>query len=130
MPEMQTRHDQAQYFAASAALVVLVGPQGAEGIAVLKELSDPRGGSGFSFVDLSADLSGAFFATIVSAGKIPLARLEDGFAVTDFLPEPGGLKEGIGWDAFVSSYGYPPENRLFQERESLRQRILALPGYK
>ncbi len=129
-PTVQTRHDLAQHFAVSAALVVLVGPQGAEGIGVLRELSDSRNGRGFSFVHLSADLSGILFATAVSAGKIPLARLEDGFAAADFLPEPGGLKEGIGWDEFVSSYGYPPDNRLVQERESLRQRILALPGYK
>jgi hypothetical protein len=129
-PTMQTRHDFAQHFTVSAALVVLVGPQGAEGIGILKELSDSRGGSGFSFVDLSADLSGIFFATVVGAGKIPLSRLEDGFAVADFLPEPSGLKEGIGWDEFVSSYGYPPDQRLFQERESLRGRILALPSYR
>ncbi len=66
----------------------------------------------------------------MSAGKIPLSRLEDGFAVADFLPEPSGLKEGIGWDEFVGSYGNPPDNRLLQAREPLRQRILALPGYK
>ena len=105
-------------------------PARAEGIGILRELSDSRGGSGFSFVDLSADLSGIFFATVVGAGKIPLSRLEDGFAVADFLPEPSGLKEGIGWDEFVSSYGYPPDQRLFQERESLRGRILALPSYR
>ena len=69
-------------------------------------------------------------ATAVGGGKVPLARLEDGFSAGDFLPEPGGLKEGIGWDEFVKSYGYPPDNRLFQERESIRGRILALPGYK
>ena len=50
--------------------------------------------------------------------------------MADFLPEPSGLKEGIGWDEFVSSYGYPPDQRLFQERESLRGRILALPSYR
>ncbi len=49
-------------------------------------------------------------------------------AVADFRPELSELKEGIGWEEFVSSYGYTPDNQLFQERESLRQRILALPG--
>ncbi len=128
-PTMRARRDLARHFTMSAALTVLVGPQGAEGIGILKELSDSRGGSGFSFVDFSADLSGIVFAEAVGAGKISLARLEDGFTVADFVSDTDGLKEGIGWDDFVSSYGYPPDKRLFQQRESIRRRILALPGH-
>jgi hypothetical protein len=130
VPTMHARHDLAQHFAASAALAVLVGPQGAEGAGILKELADSRGGSGFSFVDLSADLAGIVFAGAVGSGKIDLSRLEEGFAIDDFLPNAGELKEGIGWDDFVKAYGYPPDARLTQERESLRKRILALSGYK
>ena len=68
-PTMQTRHDLTQHFAVSAALVVLVGPQGGKGIGVLKELSDSRGGRGLSFVDLSADLSGILFASAIPPAK-------------------------------------------------------------
>ena len=127
---MHARHDLAQHFAVSAALVVLVGPQGAEGIGILKRTGRL---ARRQRVQLRRSLGRSvrhLLCQAVGAGKIPLSRLEDGFAVADFLPEPSGLKEGIGWDEFVSSYGYPPDNRLFQERESLRRRILALPGYK
>jgi hypothetical protein len=129
-PTMHSRHDLTLHFAVSAALTVLVGSQGAEGTGVLKELADAQTGSGFSFVDLSADLAGVLFANGVDNGKIPLSRLEEDFAVRDFLPEVDGLREGIGWDEFLKTYGYPPDARLRREGESLRQRILALPGFQ
>ena len=64
-PTMRGRHDWAQHFAVSAALAVLIGPQNAEAAGVVKEISDSRGGSGFSFADLSADLAGIQFARAV-----------------------------------------------------------------
>ena len=129
-PTMHASRDLLRHFAVSAALVVLIGPRGAEGAGILKELADMHSGSGFSFADLSADLAGVVFAVAVGKGKIPLSRLEDSFSVGDFLPEAGGLKEGIGWNEFVGSYGYPPDTRLSSQRASLLKRILALPGYK
>jgi hypothetical protein len=127
---MRGRHDWAQHFAVSASLAVLIGPQNAEAAGVLKEISDSRGGSGFSFADLSADLAGIQFAGAAGDGRVPLSRLENTFRVRDFLPDPSGLKEGIAWDDFVQSYGFPPDARLSRERDSLRAQILALPGYK
>ena len=129
-PTMRGRHDWAQHFAVSAALTVVIGPQNAEAAGVVKEISDSRGGSGFSFADLSADVAGVQFARAVAEGRAPLSRLEKGFLVRDFLPDPSGLKEGIAWDDFVQSYGFPPDARLTRERESLLKRILAMPGYK
>ena len=88
-PTMHARRDLLRHFAVSAVLVVFVGPRGAEGAGILKELADARTGSGFSFADLSADLAGVVFAVAVGKGKIPLSRLEDSFSVRDFLPEVG-----------------------------------------
>jgi hypothetical protein len=129
-PTMRGRHDLTQHFVVSAALAVLVGPQNAEAAGILKEISDSRGGSGFSFSDLSADLAGIQFAGAVGNGRIALSRLENGFLVRDFLPDPSGLKDGIAWADFVQSYGFPPDARLTRERESLRGQILAMPGYR
>jgi hypothetical protein len=130
-PTMRERHDWVQHFAVSAALTVLYGPKIAEATGIAKEMSDSRrGGSGFSFADLSADVAGIQFAGAVSDGRIPLSRLEKDFSVRDFLPDPSGLKEGIAWDDFVQSYGFPPDSRLSRERETLRLQILAMPGYK
>ena len=129
-PTMRARRDLAQHFTLSVALAVLVGPQAAEGAGILKEMADSRRGSGFSFVDLSADLAGILFADAVQKKKVPLSRLENSFSVADFLPDPAGLKEGIDWSDFVEAYGDVPDRRLFAEREALRKRILSLPGYK
>ncbi len=129
-PTMRGRRDLAQHFTVSAALAVLVGPEAAEGTGILKEIADARRGSGFSFVDLSADLAGILFADAVARNNILLSQLESKFAVADFLPDPAGLKEGIDWSDFVAAYGEVPDRRLFAERETLRKRILSLPGYK
>jgi hypothetical protein len=129
-PTMRGRRDWAQHFAVSAALAVLVGPQGAEVAGIRKEMTDAIGGSGFSFADYSADLAGIEFATAVSSGRIPLSRLESRFAVPDFLPEAKGLREGIMWKDFEKQYGIPPDPRLLRERDALRAKILAMPGLK
>ncbi len=129
-PTMRGRHDLAQHFAISAALAVLLGSKTSEAVGIGKEMSDSEHGSGFSFADLSADLGGIQFAGAVAGGRVPLARLESGFLVRDFLPDPKGLKEGIALGDFVETYGSPLDPRFVRERERLRAQILAMPGYK
>ena len=108
----------------------LVGPQAAEGAGILKEISDAQGGSGFSFVDLMSDLAGVAFATAISDGRLSLSRVEAAFAVEDFLPAPDGLKEGIAWSDFVAAYGSSSDSRWIGQRQAIRTRVLALPGYR
>src|SRR5262245_19761065 len=63
-PPMHTRHDLCQHFTVSAALTAVGGAKAAEAAGLLKELLDAEpGGSGFSFADLAADLSGIAFAS-------------------------------------------------------------------
>jgi len=128
-PTMRSRRDLARHFAVSAMLTVLLGPQTAEWLGLQKEIADSHGDSGFSFADYSANLSGIAFALAVQQRKIPLERLENGFLVDDFLPDPAAMKENIPWPEFSETYGATPGKRLFAEREELRQRILAQPGY-
>lgn len=129
-PTMRGRHDLAQHFAVSAALAVVVGPQGAEGAGILKELSDSQGGSGFSFIDLQADMAGVAFAGAVGDGRLPLARVESGFLVEDFLPPLDGLREGIPWTEFIATYGNASDARWLRQRDAIRARVLAMPGYR
>ena len=129
-PTMRGRRDLAKHFVVSSALAVLVSPQVAESLGILKEISDSHGGTGFSFVDLSADLAGVTFATHVSRSKIPLARLANSFSVEDFVPEKGDVREGISWEAFQAAYGSTEDERFQRQQAAIRRRILALPGYE
>ena len=129
-PAMRGRRDSAQHFVVSAALAALIHPAAAETIGVLKEIRDAQGGSGFSFVDLQSDLAGVEFATRLSRSQISLERLARSFAVDDFLPEPGGLGEGLSWGDFLAAYGSMQDERFRRQREAIRQRILSLRGYR
>ena len=125
------RHDLAQHFAVSAALAVLVGPQGAEGSESSRELTDSRSGSGFSFADLRpiwpASCSPAPFAT----GRIPLSRLEDGFAVRGFSARAERTEEGIAWDDFVQQLRLSAgPAAVLGSGSRFERRILALPGHQ
>ena len=101
-PTVHDRRDLAQHFAVSCALAVVVGSHGAEIAGISKELSDARGGSGFSFADLAADFAGIRFADSVTESKVSLNRLAECFTVADYLPPHTGLPEGLSWDKFLS----------------------------
>lgn len=129
-PTMQGRRDLAQHFAVSAALAVQLGPRTAETIGIFKEVRDSQGGTGFSFVDLSADLAGTTLAEHVRRGRPSLEELATTFIVDAFLPSPEGLQEGLTWKMFSDTYGSTQDERFLRNVAALRERILALPGYK
>lgn len=128
-PTMRGRRDLTRHFVVSAALAALVGSDAAEAVGVAKELADSGGRSGFSFVDLSADLSGVAFALRVLDGKLTMPDIAQGFAVNDYLPEPGNLPEGLAREVLTDRYGPPNDARFMAEKENIRRLILALPGH-
>lgn len=129
-PTMRGRRDLAQHFVVSCALSVLIGPEATETVGILKEIRDAQGGSGFSFVDLSADLAGVTFATRLRDGDLSLKTVGSSFAVEDFLPGRGELREGIPWRTFLTEYGSAEDDRFHRQQAAIRQRILNLPGYR
>lgn len=129
-PTVAGRRDLAQHFFVSCALVELVGPAGAEGAGLVKEVLDARRGSGFSFVDLTADLAGVEFGRRVAAGHLAPSALAESFTVADHMPSIQGLEEGIAWQSFVAAYGSADNDRFAREVASIRQRIAALPAYR
>lgn len=129
-PTMRGRRDSAQHFVVSAALVAWVGVAGAETAGLAKEMKDAIHGTGFSFVDLSSDLSGTTFAVAVQENRLSLARLAESFAVTDVLPNPAGLREGYSWAEFTKLYGSLDDERFRRQVDAIRERIRALPCYR
>jgi hypothetical protein len=130
-PTMYDRHDLAQHFAVSMALVALLGEKKAESAGILKELLDAgEGGSGFSFADLAADLSGIAFARQVIARPARLAGIAKRFAVSDYTLSPKGLPEGLSLAEFEKRYGGIRDARFTKSRDDLVRRIGELPGYQ
>jgi hypothetical protein len=129
-PAVHGRHDLCQHFAVSAALAAVAGPRAAEAAGVLKETLDARpGGSGFSFADLSADLSGVAFAQELTRSPGRLAEVARTFAVADFAVPPAGLPEGLSRADFARQYGSTTDERFLRKQEEIRKAIRALPGY-
>ncbi|MCH8922880.1 MAG: hypothetical protein IIA67_06995 [Planctomycetes bacterium] len=129
-PTMRRRRDLARHFVVSAALTASIGRGGAEAAGLLKELSDARRGSGFSFADLAADLAGIELATQLRAGKISLKQLSEQFIVGNYLPPIDDLPEGLTAKMFAERYGSTTDKRFTAEMDKLRRRIAELPAYR
>jgi hypothetical protein len=128
---IQGRHDLCQHFVVSCALTVQLGPKQAENAGIVKEVLDSRkGGSGFSFCDLSADLAGVTFAKQIIAVPKRLAAVEKSFVVADYTLSPKGLQDDLSLEAFVKEYGGVTDKRFLTKFEGLRTDVLALPGFK
>jgi len=129
-PALHGRHDLAQHFSVSAALTAAAGPQAAESAGILKEMLDSRGGSGFSFADLSADFAGIAFARRLLDKPSLLADIEKSFCIDDYTISPRGLPEGLTAAQFEKQYGSLKDERYLRVQDDIRKRIAALPGYR
>jgi hypothetical protein len=129
-PTLHGRHDLAQHFSVSAALTAVAGAQAAESAGLIKEMLDSRGGSGFSFADLSADFSGIAFARCLLDKPSRLAAIEKSFRIEDYAISPRGLPEGLTAAEFEKQYGSLKDERFQRLQAEIRKRIDALRGYR
>ena len=110
VPVARGRQDLAQHWLISAALTLEAGSGAANAIGVFKEMLDSRGGSGFSFADLSADRSGVRFAQAAIADpRRWQARVARIASEADILPPIDALPEKLQEPAFL---------RRFQARDN------------
>jgi hypothetical protein len=109
--QVAKRTDLRLHFIYSAALKVLGDSGFSFAIGELKEMMDSgRGGSGFSFADLTADRAGIRFAEVALDGEKGGARRLQSMALklideSTFFPEIDGLPEGISQEQFDNRYG-------------------------
>ena len=129
-PTVLSRRDLCQHFAISAALTELFGSAAAETAGITKELMDMNGTSGFSFIDLTADLAGVAFAGRVKNDPKKLAELAEAFAVGDYMPATANLREGLSPKRFATDYGTIADARFTAALDGLRKRVAACPGLK
>ena len=109
--QLARRTDLRLHFIYSAALKVLGDSGVSFAMGEFKEMMDSgRGGSGFSFVDLTADRAGIRFAEFALDGENGGARRLQSMAIklideSTFFPEIDGLPEGISQEQFDNLYG-------------------------
>ena len=128
------RDDFAQHFTISAALSATSGSPLSDAVGLYKEVQDSRGGSGFSFNDIAADLAGSRFgeqATASDASAIALQRrVAHATSDADLLPKVSDLPEFLPESEFKRRYGgigAPAYNAMMRD---IQQRLSALPLYQ
>lgn len=134
LPTLRGRNDLARHFIISAALKVLSEQGVTLAIGEFKELMDrAMGGSGYSFVDLTADMAGVAFADVGTTPatavdfQIKLARLhQEG----DIMPPIEGIVEGLSKAEFVERFEKVDSEAYLQEVEEIKTRLSAIPLYQ
>ena len=100
------RRDSAQHYLISAALAAEGGGPLADAIGLYKEVTDSRGGSGFSFNDLAADRAGTRLGLLALRNPLALqARLAQGVREAELLPDVSDLPESLREADFKRRYG-------------------------
>ena len=129
---IQGRTDLSRHFWLSAAFTILSDQSRSMDVGITKELMDATaGGSGFSFVDLTADQTGTLFAKVAtrdvqSARELQL-KIRHGIEITDFFPDVTGLPEGIYRDEFQAEYGGLGGTETTKILKEIRRRLTRCP---
>lgn len=128
-PTIRRRDDLLKHFVVSAALTGWFGETVAESIGIEKEVKDASGGgSGFSFVDLAADLAGIAFANDLIRAPLFPTELAARFAIDRHVPDLANLEEGLDASAFTQRYGSLQDARFQAIMKDIRERIAHLPA--
>ena len=131
---LHNRNDLARHFIISAALELLSEEGMSLAIGEFKELMDRgNGGSGYSFVDLAADMSGNEFAQVATeistAVEVQnaMARIQ---SELEIIPAIDGLPEGLSKQAFIEQYERVDSMAYLKEVKEIKRRINLLPLYQ
>lgn len=129
-PVLHGRNDLNDHFIYSAAIKLLSEQEFSFAIGEFKELMDRApGGSGYSFVDLAADMAGVHFATLATDPETAFSfqtTLTAVNAESAFMPHIDGLEEGLSKSEFERKYGSVDSQRYDQKLTEIRARISAL----
>ena len=103
------RHDLPRHFWVSAGLAVISDSEASMAVGIAKEMMDSAGGSGFSFIDLTADRAGTLFCIAATrdedSARAMQRMIRNGATLADYLPNALDLPEGITNVDFKNKYG-------------------------
>lgn len=131
---LHNRNDLARHFIISAALELLSEQGMSLAIGEFKELMDRgKDGSGYSFVDLAADMSGTEFARVATEPSTAL-RVQNAVAriqsELEIIPPIDGLPEGLSKQAFTEQYQRVDSEAYLKEVKEIKRRMGLLPLYQ
>lgn len=122
------REDFAMHFLVSAVLAAEGGGRLADAIGLYKEISDSRGGSGFSFNDIAADRAGTRFGQIAANDPKRLqTELSKGVTDEDFMPGVADLPEFLSEAEFKATYGGVGAPAYEQMKAEIERRVASRP---
>jgi hypothetical protein len=125
---LRGREDFAMHFLVSAVLAAEGGGRLADAIGLYKELSDSRGGSGFSFNDIAADRAGTRFGQIAVRDPLRLqVGLSKGVTDEDFMPGVADLPEFLDEAQFKTAYGDVGSPAYARMQAEIERRVAARP---
>ncbi len=106
---LRGRQDLSQHFMSSAVLTTQSNDTLSSLVGWYKEVSDSDGGSGFSFVDMTANRAGIRFARLATESQTQARGLQriagQGLTEDDFMPVIEGLPERMTKAQFADTYG-------------------------
>ncbi len=133
-PSLRNRVDLMQHFSVSAFLAAATGDALALATGLFKEVSDAKGGSGFSFADLAADRAGVQFGTIAVASESSAQFLQRKMSIIidedDYMPDINNLPEGLHQASFKRRFGTTESARYKKMQHELDRRIGLCRLYK
>ncbi len=128
------RDDFAQHFTISAALAANAGAAISDVIGLYKEVSDSRGGSGFSFNDIAADKAGSRFGEVSVASRESALKLQRivnaGVTDKDLMPPFADLPEFMPEAEFKRRYGGIGAPAYKTMMADIEQRVAELPLFR
>jgi len=128
------REDFSQHFTISAAIAANVAAPLSDAIGLYKEIDDSRGGSGFSFSDIAADLAGTRFGELAVSNKESALRVQRkvtrGIRDSDILPKVVDLPEFMPEAEFRKRFGGIGSPVYKRMMDDIERRIAALPLYR
>lgn len=125
---LRGREDFSMHFLVSAVLAAEGGGRLADAIGLYKEISDSRGGSGFSFNDIAADRAGTRFGQIAANDPKRLqAELSKGVTDEDFMPGVADLPEFLSEAEFKATYGGVGAPAYERMKADIERRVASRP---
>jgi len=130
---LNQRDDFAKHFIVSAALAAITGSPLADAVGLFKEISDSRGGSGFSFNDIAADRAGSRFGASAVEGSLSKklqTKVSAGINESDLMPATSDLPEFMPEAEFKRRFGGVDGSEFKKMMAEIERRIAALPLYR